>query len=288
MSYGTVAGVAAYVKRLANSAGTFTDGTASSLTTALAGANNDLLYTARQIAADADNITIAYVNPGVLATLVVTVTGRAISVALAHDGVAITSTAAQVAAAVAAKPAADALVGAENAAGNDGTGLVTAMGATALSGGVSATAPTLTEVSRFLDQCSDTLNGWLATAGYAIPVVAVAATDVLARYAEVGAAGHAELSQRAGGSNADDENMRENKFLSLFKEAKAYIESGALGALGAAVVSSNLPGPLSGLRVGGQTSTGQALRPIFKRRSFGNDPAAESPSGREPGYTGDA
>lgn len=284
MSYGTIAGVAAYVKRLAKSSGSFSDGNASALTTALAGLNNDLIYTAREIAADADGITIAYVNPGIAAALAVTVVGRAISVALAHDGVAITSTAALVAAAIAAKPAADALVGVANAAGSDGTGLVTALTATALSGGVNATAPTLTEVTRFLDQCSDTLNGWLAAAGYVIPVTQAEAADVLGRWAEVGAAGHAELSQRAGGYDAEDENKRENKFLAMFKEAQEYIASGALAALGAAVVSNNLPGPLSGLRVGGQTSTGQALRPMFTRRGFGNVPGAESPPGREPGY----
>jgi len=284
VAYGTVAGTAAYVKRLANSAGSFTDGTASALTTALTGTNNDLIYTARQISADADAITVAYINPGIAAALAVTVVGRAISVALAHDGVAITSTAAQVATAIAAKPAADALVGVANAAGNDGTGLVTALSAMALSGGVSATAPTLTEVTRFLDQCSDTLNGWLAASGYVIPVTQAEAADVLGRYAEVGAAGHAELSQRAGGYDAEDENKRENKFLAMFKEAREYILSGALAALGAAVVSNGGPPALSGLRVGGQTSTGQALRPLFTRRGFGNIPGAESPSGREPGY----
>jgi len=283
-AYGSVAGVAAYVKRLAKSNGTFSDGTASALTTALTGANNDLVYTARQIAADADAITIAYVNPGVLASLSVSVIGRAISVTLAHDGLAITSTAAQVAAAIAALPAADALVSVANAAGSDGTGVVTALTATHLSGGVDATAPTLTEVEDFLNQCSDTLNGWLAAAGYVIPVTQADAVGVLARYAQVGAAGHVELSQRAGGYDAEDENRRENKFLDMFKEAKAYIESGALAALGAILVTNHLPGPLSGLRVGGTTRTGQALRPIFTRGGFGNNPTAEN-RGKEPGYT---
>lgn len=284
MSYGTVAGVAAYVKRLTNAAGSFTDGTASALTTALTGLNNDLVFSAHQISADADGITVAYINPGVLASLSVAVVGRAIAVTLAHDGLAIISTATQVAAAVAAKPAADALVGVANAAGNDGTGLVTAMAATALSGGVSATAPTLTEVTRFLDQCSDTLNGWLAASGYVIPVIQADAADVLGRYAEVGAAGHAELSQRAGGYDAEDENKRENKFLDMFETALAYIQSGALAALGAAVVSNGGPPALAGLRVGGQTATGQALRPMFRRTSFGWNPTAETGT-KEPGYS---
>jgi hypothetical protein len=146
-----------------------------------------------------------------------------------------------------------------------------------------STAPTLAEVEDFLNQCSDTLNGWLAASGYVIPVTQPDAAAVLARFAQIGAAGHVELSQRAGGYDAEDENKRENKFLAMFKEAREYIQSGALAALGAAVVSNGGPPALSGLRVGGQTATGQALRPMFRRTSFGWNPAAES-GAREPGY----
>ena len=149
------------------------------------------------------------------------------------------------------------------------------------------TNPTLTEVEAFLDQTSDVLNGWLAAAGYVIPVTQADAVSALARWANLGAAGLVELSQRAGGYDAEDENRRENKFLAMFEKAEAYIKSGALGALGAATVSDDLPSPLSGLRVGGVTSGGQKLRPIFKRTGFGNDPTAESPQGREPAYTGE-
>lgn len=282
-SYGSVAGTAAYVRRLTNAAGTFSDGTASSLTTSLTGTNNDLIFTARQIAADADAITIAYVNPGSAASLSVTVTGRAISVSLAHSGVAITSTAAQVAAAIAAKPAADALVSTANAAGNDGTGVVTVLATTNLAGGVSATQPTLTEVEAFIDQSSDILNGYLAAAGYVIPVTHADAVNSLNRFANLGAAGLAELSQRAGGYDAEDENRRENKFLAMFDAAQAYINSGALANLGAAVVSNSGPPPLRGLRVGGLTRTGQALQPMFRRTSFGWNPTAET-GAKEPGY----
>jgi hypothetical protein len=149
------------------------------------------------------------------------------------------------------------------------------------------TEPTLTEVEEFLNQASDMLNGWLAAAGYVIPVTQADAVRVLDRYANLGAAGLTELSQRAGGYDANDENRRENKFLNMFEKAEGYIQSGALGALGAGVVSNDLPSPLSGLSVGGVTADGARLRPIFKRRSFGNDPTAESPAGREVDYTGD-
>jgi hypothetical protein len=147
------------------------------------------------------------------------------------------------------------------------------------------TRPTLTEVEAFLDQCSDVLNGWLVRSGYVIPVTQPDAVRVLARYANLGAAGHVELSQRAGGYDAEDENRRENKFLDMFAQAEAYIESGALAALGADVVAGSLPSPVSGLRVGGGTRSGQAMRPIFRRTSFGNDPVAESSGPKEPDYT---
>ncbi len=147
------------------------------------------------------------------------------------------------------------------------------------------TRPTLIEVEAFLDQCSDTLNGWLAAAGYVIPVSQGDAVRVLSRYANLGAAGHVELAERAGGYDAEDENRRENKFLSMFEAAKDYIASGALGALGAATVGDDLPGPLDGFAVGGTTKSGQHLKPIFTRRFAGNDPTAESPYGREIDYT---
>jgi len=150
------------------------------------------------------------------------------------------------------------------------------------------TTPTLTEVEEFINQTSDVLNGWLVRAGYVIPVTQADAVNVLKRWANLGAAGLTELSQRAGGYDAEDENRRENKFLKMFEAAEAYIESGALAALGATQVADSLPSPVSGLRVGGTTAGGLPLRPIFKRRGFGNDPTAESPPGREVDYTGDA
>src|SRR5262245_64161004 len=69
------------------------------------------------------------------------------------------------------------------------------------------TNPTLTEVEAFIDQTSDVLNGWLAAAGYVIPVTQADAVNVLARWSNLGSAGLVELSQRAGGYNADDENL---------------------------------------------------------------------------------
>lgn len=111
---------------------------AASLTTALTGLNNDLTYTADTAGAAGNDITVAYVNPGTAsAALAVTVTGSAISVSLATDASSvITSTAALVRDAVNAHATASTLVTAANATGNDGTGVVTALAATNLTGGV--------------------------------------------------------------------------------------------------------------------------------------------------------
>lgn len=111
-------------------------GTAATLTTALAGLNNDLIYTARTPGVSGNEITVTYVVAGVSTPLSVSVSGTAITVNVATDaGGNPTSTAAQVAAAIAANGDANFLVSAANAAGNDGTGVVTAMTAAALTGG---------------------------------------------------------------------------------------------------------------------------------------------------------
>lgn len=144
------------------------------------------------------------------------------------------------------------------------------------------TKPTLTEATAFLAQASNTLDGWLARAGYVIPVTASAAVAVLDGYANLGGAGFCELSMRNSGYSADDENRRENKFLKMFEDAKDYINSGALAALGAVTIG--IPPPLAGFRVGGATRTGQPLKPTFTRTMFGNDPTAEN-RGKEAGYS---
>lgn len=115
-------------------------GAAAALTTAMAGANNDLTFTARRAAGpglQGNLITVALVDPAANSqALAVTVVGNAISVALATSGGgAITSTADNVRDAVNKDTAASALVRAERAAANDGTGVVTALAVTALAGG---------------------------------------------------------------------------------------------------------------------------------------------------------
>jgi hypothetical protein len=116
----------------------------STLTTSLAGSNNDLKYTSKIAGASGDNIKIKYTNPGqttASTTAAVTGAGTALSpyeinVTLSYADAAITATAANVKAAIEASTAANALVKVENASSNDGTGLVIALSATALASGV--------------------------------------------------------------------------------------------------------------------------------------------------------
>lgn len=113
------------------------DAVAATLSTNLTGSNNDLIFTSVLSGRLGNVITVRYVSPGTNnAALAVTVSERAITVNLATNGSAVvTSTAALVKAAIEASAAASALVTVANKAANDGSGVVTAMGATALSGG---------------------------------------------------------------------------------------------------------------------------------------------------------
>jgi len=109
----------------------------ATLSTDLAGNNNDLKFTAKLKGHFGNTIKIAYVDPDAAnAKLAVTVSGTTITVSLATGAnKVITSTAANVKAAIEAVPAAAALVSVANAAGNSGEGVVAAMAATALANG---------------------------------------------------------------------------------------------------------------------------------------------------------
>jgi hypothetical protein len=107
---------------------------AAALTTSLTGNNNDITLTANPGAAG-NNVSLTLVNPGSTASASVSVTGSAITVNLAYATGAITTTGAQLVALINGNAQAAALVSAANAASNDGTGLVTALSVTSLSGG---------------------------------------------------------------------------------------------------------------------------------------------------------
>lgn len=113
------------------------------LTTALTGTNNDLVFTARHVGRSSARLKVKYTDPGAASqALAVSVSYdeatnvTTINVSLATNGSSvITSTAAQISAAIAANKDANHIVSVANAAANDGTGVVTAMAATALSAG---------------------------------------------------------------------------------------------------------------------------------------------------------
>lgn len=116
----------------------------ASYTTALVGADNDMTFTAKVGGTGGNAITVALVDPGGNnAALAVTVSELAISVSLATGPAgAITSTAAQVVAALNADATAKMLITAAVKVGDAGTGVVTALGAANLTGGDSAAVTT--------------------------------------------------------------------------------------------------------------------------------------------------
>lgn len=157
----------------------------ATLTTALTGTNNDLVFTSR--VGGGDDISIEYVADGAASTFAkadastrvawssaprwaaepqavssglimaaapptLQVSGRQITVTLAHTAGVVTTTAAQVKAAIEANPAANEIVAVANAASNDGTGTVTAMSAAFLSGGTRGQEYDGTRIGWVLDQ----------------------------------------------------------------------------------------------------------------------------------------
>lgn len=111
-------------------------GNRATLTTALAGANNDITLIARTPGTGGNAITFRIVVAGASTPLSVSVAGSAITVNSATTaGSAASSTANDVVKALLANAAASALVWSQLATpGNDGTGVVTALGVTNLAG----------------------------------------------------------------------------------------------------------------------------------------------------------
>jgi len=111
-------------------------GAAATLATALTGSNNDVDFTAVDPGPDGNDITITYADPGgTTASLSVEVDGTDITVNLGRSSSAINTTANLLIAAIEDSDDASALVTVALHAGNDGTGLVTALSSTPLAGG---------------------------------------------------------------------------------------------------------------------------------------------------------
>lgn len=112
-------------------------GNNATLTTALTGNNNDILFTARKSGVSGNIIQIQYFNPATPSQpLSVTLTGSLIKVNLATNASSqITTTASEILTAIANSTQAKSLVKPVLAAGNNGVGIVTALAATNLTGG---------------------------------------------------------------------------------------------------------------------------------------------------------
>ena len=118
---------------------TFVVSTCASYTTALTGANNDLVFTHQAGGTAGNSYTITYTDPGAASqSLSVAVAGYAVTVSLATDGAkAITSTATQVMNAINTSPGCQFIkLGASLAGSDTGAGVVTAMSVQTLSGGL--------------------------------------------------------------------------------------------------------------------------------------------------------
>lgn len=110
--------------------------TTAALTTALAGANNDLVFTSVARGTTPNSIRVRYVVAGNDTPLSVSVSGNDITVNLATDGSGVaTSTSAQVKAALEGSAPASALISVAHAAGNSGAGVAVALAYTNLTGG---------------------------------------------------------------------------------------------------------------------------------------------------------
>lgn len=135
---GLVAGDALF--RIVALDGATANGTNATLTTALTGAQNDLVFTAAAGLGDLGNaLTVAYTATGNNSTLTASKSGNAITVALATNATGtIITNATQVRDLVNATATVNASLTAALAGGNDGSGNVTALSDTALTGGADA------------------------------------------------------------------------------------------------------------------------------------------------------
>jgi hypothetical protein len=108
----------------------------ATLTTAISGANNDVVYTAAKSGISGNNVTMTYVKPTVTTPLSVAVVGNDITVTLATSGSTCTTYCYTMMDLLWSTPAVLALIGdIEPAPGNDTSGLMAAMPKTNLSGG---------------------------------------------------------------------------------------------------------------------------------------------------------
>jgi hypothetical protein len=111
---------------------------AAKLTTAMAGADNDLVFTSRELGVGGNSVRVAFVNPGGTVGRSIVVAGKDVTVNLAVTAGVIngTETATSIAASLNADAAASKVIAAAVAPANSGAGVVIAFALTNLTGGI--------------------------------------------------------------------------------------------------------------------------------------------------------
>lgn len=124
--------------------------------------------------------------------------------------------------------------------------------------------PSGDQIEAWLDERSAVLDGWLSAAGYVVPVTAGDALTALGRFANLGAAADAELTQLSAGFSMSEESRRDVGFEARFKEAKDWIASGAPAGLGASLTTTDGDSNLSfvNVRYSDSDTTDEYSRPI--------------------------
>jgi NaMN:DMB phosphoribosyltransferase len=132
------------------------------------------------------------------------------------------------------------------------------------------TRPTLTEVERFIDRVSGTLNVLLAEAGFAVPVAQADAKLALDGFVAMEAAYLVMAANGAGPWAPGSEAMRySTPARSLMQDAAAWVEAHADGieALGATRARS----VTYGLQCRDEDDGGNEIEPMWQREMMGNE-----------------
>lgn len=137
----------------------------ASLTTSLTGSNNDVKFTSRWDATKGNATSVCLLDPeGIThqAAVIVDKANLQINVFLRRASNIIAMTANELVAAIKASPDASELVDVALAAGNDGTGVLTALSRTTLSGGVDPSFANQAEAETVFRTLSWTTNNYLS------------------------------------------------------------------------------------------------------------------------------
>jgi hypothetical protein len=149
-------------------------GVRASYTTAMAGSNNDLVFTARRAGPGGNSIQIVFVDPGADAELAVDVDGFVITVNLGYSSGAIDSTAAAVRNALEGTTDAKKLIDTTFSGADTGAGLVTAFSIQSLAGGAFELTPPA-------ETNGDATNGHLITGNAGLDHIEVRNNGVSSR-----------------------------------------------------------------------------------------------------------